>query len=127
MNQNSDFYKDPKWLNLREKILQRDKYMDQYLNKFGKFKAAEIVHHIFPREDFPEYAFSAWNLISVSKKTHNRFHNRNSDTLTKEGKELLIRTARKNNISVPYEYLKEKRNIKNDRYFYDPAPSPFDS
>ena len=29
--------------------------MDQYLFRYGKFKQAELVHHIFPVEAFPEY------------------------------------------------------------------------
>lgn len=109
-------YKEPKWLKLRETALRRDKYIDQYLKRYGKIKQAEIVHHIFPVNDFPEYKYCLWNLISVSRATHNLFHNRDTDELTEIGKQLLIRTARKNNIDIPMRiYLRgenEKRGME---------------
>lgn len=102
-------YKEPRWVALRKKILARDKYIDQYLKRYGKFKTAEIVHHIFPVKDFPEYQFCEWNLISIARSTHNRFHDQNTDELTDEGKELLRRTAIKNNIDIPNWIFREKK------------------
>lgn len=111
-------YKEPKWVRLRETALRRDKYTDQYLKRYGKNRQAEVVHHIFPVADFPEYQYELWNLISVTKSTHNSFHIRNSDDLSKKGKELLVYTATKNNIRIPYEYLDMKRPVKNVYYDY---------
>lgn len=102
-------YKEPRWVALRKKILARDKYIDQYWKRYGKYRQAEIVHHIFPVRDFPQYQFCEWNLISVSRATHNMFHDQTSDDLTDEGKELLLRTARKNNIEVPEWFFWEKK------------------
>lgn len=102
-------YKEHRWVNLRKRILIRDKYMDQYLKRYGKFRNADIVHHIFPVEHFPEYQFEEWNLISVSRATHNSFHDRNTNELTDVGLELLVRTARKNNIDIPTWLFKEKK------------------
>lgn len=77
-----------------------------------------MVHHIFPVKDFPEYSYEPWNLISVSKSTHNLLHDRDTDELTDEGKELLVRTARKNKIEIPSGYLRErKKGKKYDRRY----------
>lgn len=110
-------YKEPRWVALRKRILYRDKFIDQYWKRYGKFKTADIVHHIFPVKDFPEYQFAEWNLISVAKSTHNMFHNQNTDELTDLGKELLVWTARRNNVEVPAWYVKPKEKGKNYRYF----------
>lgn len=61
-------------------------------------REGNIVHHIFPRDQFPEYEFCDWNLITVSLATRNTLHDRNTNALTDEGMRLLIRTARKQGI-----------------------------
>ncbi len=113
-------YKEPKWIAKRNHILKRDKYIDKYLFRYGKFKTADTVHHIFPKEDFPEYQWEDWNLISVSKDTHARLHYRSGNRLTQKGQELLVSTARKNNIDIPYWYLHtEEEGRKFNRYTYE--------
>lgn len=75
------------------------------------------MHHIFPADEFPEYAYTDWNLISLTRHAHNTLHDRDTDELTEAGRQLLIRTARKNNIPIPDKYkdavrtkvFKEKR------------------
>lgn len=89
-----DFYSGQKWQHKRRAILRRDGYMDQIERRYGKAIEATIVHHIFPLEDFPEYALEDWNLISVSLATHNRLHDRETRALTPAGMELMRRTAR---------------------------------
>ena len=101
-------YKEPKWVRIRSLALKRDKYLDQYLKRYGKLKQAEIVHHIFPVEEFPEYQYELWNLISITKSTHNLFHDRTTNELTKKGIELLIRTARRKHLDVPPKYLERR-------------------
>ena len=101
-----DFYKSGKWIETREYVLRRDGYKCQLSKRYGKNREAEVVHHIFPRREFPEYAFSDWNLISLTRREHNRLHDRDTDELTEAGAELLRRTARKNNIKIPDKYLK---------------------
>lgn len=100
-------YKEPRWVKLRKTALARDKYTDQYWIRYGKMRNAEIVHHAFPVEDFPQYQYCLWNLVSVSRATHMMLHDRVNDELTDKGLEIMIRTARKNNIDVPYAYVKE--------------------
>lgn len=104
-----DFYKEPKWIQMREHILRRDGYMCQVSKRYGKIREAEVVHHIFPRGEFPQYTYEEWNLISVTRSVHNLFHYRETDELTEEGAELLRRTARKNNIPIPDKY---QRRVK---------------
>lgn len=89
-----------KWKRLREFVLARDQYVDQELKRYGKRREARYVHHIFPREFFPQWTFEEWNLISLSHETHNRMHDRSGHYLTETGWNLLVRTARKNKIEI---------------------------
>lgn len=98
------FYKSARWKRTRERILRRDKYMCQISKRYGKLVQADTVHHIWPRDLFPEYSFEDWNLISLSNAEHNRLHNRDNDDLTEAGKELLRRTARRLGKEIPSEY-----------------------
>ena len=110
-----DFYKSSKWIALRNSILRRDGYMCQLSKRFGKLKQAEIVHHIFPREDFPEYQYAPWNLISITRSVHKDLHDQNTGELTQAGLELLRRTALKNGIAIPDKYGTTKRTMHRDR------------
>lgn len=96
------FYKSKRWQRKRAAILRRDGYVCQISKRYGKMVEATTVHHIFPREDFPEYAFEDWNLISVSDKVHNELHDRNTGKLTEKGLDLMRKTARKRGISVNF-------------------------
>ena len=87
------FYGTARWQAKRRKILRRDKYICQLSKRYGKLVEADTVHHIFPREDYPEYAYCDWNLISLSAEQHNRLHDRRTNKLTRLGLELLERTA----------------------------------
>lgn len=105
-------YREKRWHELRKRILARDKYFDKVESRYGRYKSADLVHHIFPVKMFPEYKYCEWNLISVSWETHNKLHDRNSDDLSDLGKELLIRTAQKNNIPVPSWVYEEKKKFR---------------
>ena len=91
-----------KWRRFRKKILARDGYMCQYLKRYGRTEPGNIVHHIFPRSEFPEYATCDWNCITVSALGHKRLEDING--LTEEGRKWLVRTARKQGIQVPEKY-----------------------
>lgn len=78
--------------------------MCQLSKRYGKHIEANTVHHIFPREDFPEYQWCEWNLISLSQSVHDGLHYRVTNELTQDGIDLLKRTARKNNIPIPGKY-----------------------
>ena len=112
-----DFYDSKKWIEKKSRILRRDGYMCQVSKRYGKMIQAELVHHIFPLDEFPEYALCDWNLISVSWKVHNALHDRQTNGLSEEGRQLLERIARRNNIEVPEQYKHPivKRNRYNGR------------
>lgn len=85
-------YGGTKWKDKRLHILRLDKYIDRVAAKTGRKCEAKIVHHIYPADEFPEYAWQDWNLISISVATHNRLENRNTGELTKFGRALMEQT-----------------------------------
>lgn len=111
-------YKEKRWVELRKRVLARDKYLDVIEKRYGHYRTADLVHHVFPVTLYPEYQYCEWNLVSVSKRTHNRLHDRNSDELSDMGKELLIRIAQKNNIPIPaWVYEEKRKGMKYDRRY----------
>lgn len=97
-------YQSRKWDRVRARILRRDKYICQVSKRYGKIVEANLVHHIFPVEDYPEYQWAEWNMISVSQAVHNRLHDRVTNKLTNEGIALLERTAKKMNLPPQKKY-----------------------
>ena len=77
-------YKTPRWTRLREKILRRDGYRSREALRYGRSVQADTVHHCWPAEDYPEYAWEPWNLISVTHEEHRSFHNADG-SLTERG------------------------------------------
>lgn len=98
------FYHTPRWRRKRAGILRRDKYQCQISRRFGKLVEANTVHHIFPRDEFPEYEWADWNLISVSQAAHNTLEDRATGELTAAGMDLLRRTARARGVDLPEKY-----------------------
>ena len=86
-------YRNKRWTRIRERVLREDGYRCQYAKRFGKRVQANTVHHIWPAEDFPEYAYERWNLISLSNEAHNRMHDRTTGRLTEIGEQLRRRTT----------------------------------
>lgn len=68
------FYKSKEWRKCREKILIRDHYLCQQCLRNGKLTTANTVHHIKPREDYPELALDEDNLESICPPCHNQEH-----------------------------------------------------
>lgn len=97
-----DFYGSRAWRMKRQHILRRDGWMDQVALRDGVKLEADTVHHILPREDYPQYQLCDWNLIAVNGKlTHKaRLHEKYSGKLTKLGKALMYSTAAKNDIPL---------------------------
>lgn len=87
-------YESPRWKRLARAVMRRDCYMCQLSKRYGKRVPAEVVHHIFPADEYPEYAYEPWNLIALSRAAHNRLHDRNTDALTAEGVALMRRTEK---------------------------------
>ena len=99
------FYHTGRWVRKREKILRRDKYQCQYAKLYGRLEEANTVHHIFPRQQYPQYAWDDWNLISVSAANHNKLENRASGELTEEGRALMEKTAKERGIRLKMTVL----------------------
>lgn len=76
------------------KAMRRDGFMCQIAKRYGKCVPAEVVHHIYPADEYPEYAYELWNLVALSRAQHNRLHDRNTGKLTEEGIALQRRTRR---------------------------------
>ena len=86
-NRSDPFYQAPRWKKLRKMVLVRAKYTDEVRQRHGVLINANTVHHIFPREQYPEYEWERWNLIAVSEATHKHLH-KPDGTLSAAGKEL---------------------------------------
>lgn len=98
------FYRSRRWERLRAAVLRRDGYMCQEARRYGKRAEATTVHHVFPRDEFPEYQWEAWNLVSLAGDVHDQMHDRVTGALTEKGAEWLRRVARKNGVEVPGRY-----------------------
>lgn len=95
------FYNSKKWIEKRKRVLLRDKYMDQIAIADGIRIEADTVHHILPRDKFPEYQYEDWNLISVNNlHTHKRRLHERFGGLTKFGEALMRATAAAHGIKL---------------------------
>lgn len=83
-----DYY-HRKWKKKQKHILRLDKYKDRVSAMYGRTEEATTVHHIYPAEEYPEYAWCDWNLISVSQGSHNKLENRKTGELTVLGRQLM--------------------------------------
>ena len=68
--------KNKRWRRLRERALRRDGYRCQEAKRYGKAE---------PAEDYPEYAYCLWNLVSLTAENHDRMHDRLTRKLTALG------------------------------------------
>ena len=94
MTASNEFYKSKRWQRLRAAILQRDGFQCQISKTFNRSEPANTVHHIFPIEDYPQYRWEEWNLISVCSEIHNALHDRNTGALTRLGEDLRREVAK---------------------------------
>ena len=77
-----DYSSSGRWKHLRQRVLRRDGGLCQEAKRYGKRVEATHVHHIWPVEDYPEYAWEEWNLLSLSAEAHDRMHDRKTRRLT---------------------------------------------
>lgn len=104
--QSDEFLLTEQWRRKSGQILRRDNYIDQWILKTtGRMVQADLVHHCLPREDFPQYAMEDWNLIALSRQTHNRIIHTVKGKLTNEGKKLMYETAFINDIKLNEKIL----------------------
>lgn len=88
-------YTTAKWRHLSAAVMRRDGYLCQQAKRYGRRTPAEVVHHIFPAETYPQYALCAWNLVALSRAEHNKLHDRDSHRLTAEGVAMMERLMRR--------------------------------
>ena len=74
-----------RWRHLRQQALRRDGFRCQDAARYGRTVEAVTVHHIWPAEDYPEYAWAPWNLLSLSAEKHDAMHDRLTHKLTPLG------------------------------------------
>ena len=86
------FYYSERWKKKRALILRRAGYKDQLRIREGISINANTVHHIFRREEYPQYEWSDWNLIAVSDRTHKELHKPDGQ-LSNLGRKLMLETA----------------------------------
>ena len=77
--------KNKRWQHLRVQALRRDRYRCQEAARYGRREDAQVVHHIWPAEDYPEYAYFLWNLVSLSAAAHDAMHDRTTRNLSTLG------------------------------------------
>lgn len=79
-NENADaFYSWKPWKHLRNTVLKLDNFQCQICKSKGRYKKAEIVHHVKHVKDRPDLALSIWDgderqLVSVCKRCHEELH-----------------------------------------------------
>jgi hypothetical protein len=81
-------------------VLRRDGYQCQVTKRYGRRVEATTVHHVFPREEFPEYQWEPWNLISISAHTHELLHNRVTGQLSNAGRALQMEVSQQQGIPL---------------------------
>lgn len=74
-----------RWRRLRQRALRRDGFRCREAARYGRMEEATVVHHIWPAEDYPEYAYCLWNLVSLSQTNHDAMHDRVTRKLTALG------------------------------------------
>lgn len=84
--------KNKRWQRLRAQVLREAGYRCEYAKRYGKRVQAQHVHHIWPVEDWPQFAYERWNLIALSQEAHNRMHDRWTGKLSDVGEQLRQRT-----------------------------------
>lgn len=99
-----------RWAKKAKAIRSRDGHMDQAAwLLMGIRQDADMVHHIYPVEDYPEYAYEDWNLMSTSRSTHNQLHNPDG-SLTRLGEDLQRMVKIGKDWRPPYQNDKNQTN-----------------
>lgn len=71
----SSFYRSTKWAKTRQQVLKLDHYECVYCKERHRHSRAEIVHHKWHLDEYPQYALDIWvgderNLVSVCRWCH---------------------------------------------------------
>ena len=77
---------ETRWKHLRDAAFRRDHFRCRECARFGKQVPAERAHHAWPADEFPEFRWELWNLVSLCKSCHDKMHVRGSRELTDRGR-----------------------------------------
>lgn len=91
------FYRSKQWLSVRQQVLDRDNYIDQYeLVENDRIIPGNTVHHIIPLRERWDLRADIRNLEVISKSNHNREHpERNGGSVVREKYETKKRNAKR--------------------------------
>lgn len=78
-------YKSKRWELCRERALRSAGYQCQDAKRYGIMREATVVHHVWPVEQWPEFAWCDWNHLPLSAEAHDRMHDRTTGQLTPLG------------------------------------------
>lgn len=73
-----------RWRRLRKRVLREERWC-QEAKRYGILKPAEVVHHAWPVEEYPEFAYCRWNLVALTAVNHGRMHDQETRKLTALG------------------------------------------
>lgn len=68
------FYNTQRWRRLSARIMRRDKFLCRDCARYGRNTPAQVVHHIKPREIWPELQWDPSNLVALCERCHNKRH-----------------------------------------------------
>ena len=90
------FYRSKPWLAVRQQVLNRDNYIDQFeLVENNRIIPGNTVHHIIPLRERWDLRADIRNLEVISKSNHNREHpERNGGSVVRTEYETKRRNAR---------------------------------
>lgn len=73
---NYEFYNSRTWRNKRKEILKRDNYECQFCKRDGRYKRADVVHHVLELSYRYDLALEPSNLLSLCRECHETHHGR---------------------------------------------------
>lgn len=90
------FYSEKKWIEIRNKVRQRDRKLCLFCLDENKIESVDVVHHIVPIKEDESLAYDMNNLICLCNKHHNLVHELYDEVSNKsETQELLRRLIKK--------------------------------
>lgn len=91
------FYRSKQWLSVRQQVLDRDNYIDQYeLVENDRIIPGNTVHHVIPLRERWDLRTDVRNLEVISRSNHNREHpERNGGSIVREKYETKKRNAKR--------------------------------
>lgn len=69
------FLRTKRWRKFARSVMRRDGYECRKCARFGRHTGDNlIVHHVKPRDEYPELVFSPENCVTLCRRCHNAEH-----------------------------------------------------